>query len=281
MPRSSRSAAAWCGSATRTSSTSRPQPSAASKPPPAPNWEPRPPPRCTARRRSRARRRGPAGPGLRDHSPGGGASLEKAAKPPQYIGSHGDSRAVAATQRVAHSRHSFVAYEPYRALYPDLVDNEIAGRAQGTQAIFRGLGTFLALLGGGLLISISDPLPFLAAAAIVAACMAALPPPACATVAARAAAARPTSSRSPSGSSTSSAVSASCRRSSWPTPSGSRPVLTQPWPRDFAGPTARRRRDRGRRRELPLRLARVLGRHPALAAGHAPAPRRGMKRARQ
>jgi MFS family permease len=65
----------------------------------------------------------------------------------------------------------FVAYEPYRALYPDLVDDEIAGRAQSTQAIFRGLGTFLALLGGGLLISISDPLPFLAAAAIVAACM--------------------------------------------------------------------------------------------------------------
>lgn len=61
----------------------------------------------------------------------------------------------------------FVAYEPYRALYPDLVDAEIAGRAQSSQAIFRGLGTFLALVGGGLLISISDPLPFLAAALIV------------------------------------------------------------------------------------------------------------------
>jgi Na+/melibiose symporter-like transporter len=60
----------------------------------------------------------------------------------------------------------FVAYEPYRALYPDLVDHEIAGRAQSSQAIFRGLGTFLALVGGGLLISISDPLPFLAAALI-------------------------------------------------------------------------------------------------------------------
>jgi MFS family permease len=67
----------------------------------------------------------------------------------------------------------FVAYEPYRALYPDLMVNEIAGRAQSTQAIFRGLGTFLALLGGGLLISISDPLPFLAAALIVAICMSA------------------------------------------------------------------------------------------------------------
>jgi hypothetical protein len=67
----------------------------------------------------------------------------------------------------------FVAYEPYRALYPDLVDHEIAGRAQSTQAIFRGIGTFLALLGGGMLISISDPLPFLAAAGVVAVCMAA------------------------------------------------------------------------------------------------------------
>jgi MFS family permease len=65
----------------------------------------------------------------------------------------------------------FVAYEPYRALYPDLVDDEIAGRAQSSQAIFRGLGTFLALVGGGLLISIGEPLPFLATAAIVAACL--------------------------------------------------------------------------------------------------------------
>ena len=65
----------------------------------------------------------------------------------------------------------FVAYEPYRALYPDLVDPEIAGRAQSTQAIFRGLGTFLALLGGGVLLLIGDPLPFIAAAVIVGACM--------------------------------------------------------------------------------------------------------------
>lgn len=61
----------------------------------------------------------------------------------------------------------FVAYEPYRALYPDLVDSTIAGRAQASQAIFRGLGTFLALAGGGLLISIAQPLPFVAAAVVV------------------------------------------------------------------------------------------------------------------
>jgi Na+/melibiose symporter-like transporter len=65
----------------------------------------------------------------------------------------------------------YIAYEPYRALYPDLVDDEIAGRAQSSQAIYRGLGTFLALVGGGLLISISDPLPFLAAALVVGASM--------------------------------------------------------------------------------------------------------------
>ena len=35
----------------------------------------------------------------------------------------------------------FVAYEPYRALYPDLVGEEVAGRAQSTQAIARGIGT--------------------------------------------------------------------------------------------------------------------------------------------
>src|SRR6478672_8064706 len=65
----------------------------------------------------------------------------------------------------------FVAYEPYRALYPDLMDDEIAGRAQSSQAIFRGLGTFLALLGGGLLFSVWDALPFLVAAVVVAVCL--------------------------------------------------------------------------------------------------------------
>src|SRR5690242_10066157 len=56
----------------------------------------------------------------------------------------------------------FVAYEPYRALYPDLVDDEIAGRAQSTQALCRGLATVIALSAGGVLITIAKPLPFLA-----------------------------------------------------------------------------------------------------------------------
>jgi MFS family permease len=63
----------------------------------------------------------------------------------------------------------FLAYEPYRALYPDLIDDEAAGRAQGTQALWRGVGTGLALLGGGLLLSASRALPFVAGAVIAVA----------------------------------------------------------------------------------------------------------------
>jgi Na+/melibiose symporter-like transporter len=62
----------------------------------------------------------------------------------------------------------FVAYEPYRALYPDLLDQDaVAGRAQSTQALARGVGTGLALLGGGLLLSVWRPLPFAVAAVIL------------------------------------------------------------------------------------------------------------------
>ncbi len=61
----------------------------------------------------------------------------------------------------------FVAYEPYRALYPDLVDDKIAGRAQSAQAIARGTGTGLALAGGGVLLTIGQIVPFLAAATVL------------------------------------------------------------------------------------------------------------------
>ena len=63
----------------------------------------------------------------------------------------------------------FVAYEPYRALYPDLVDEEVAGRAQSTQAVSRGLATVIALAAGGVLLSVGKPVPFVASAAVVAA----------------------------------------------------------------------------------------------------------------
>lgn len=61
----------------------------------------------------------------------------------------------------------YFAYEPYRALYPDLVSDRIAGRAQSTQAVFRGIGTFLALLGGGLLAALALAAPFVAAAVVL------------------------------------------------------------------------------------------------------------------
>jgi MFS family permease len=67
----------------------------------------------------------------------------------------------------------FVAYEPYRALYPDLVDDEIAGRGQSRQAVWRGVGTGLALVGGGVLFGVSRAAPFVAAAAVAAGGMAA------------------------------------------------------------------------------------------------------------
>lgn len=66
----------------------------------------------------------------------------------------------------------FTAYEPYRALYPDLIEGAIAGRAQSTQAVWRGAGTGLALLGGGLLLSITVFLPFASAALLLAASVA-------------------------------------------------------------------------------------------------------------
>lgn len=62
----------------------------------------------------------------------------------------------------------FVAYEPYRAMYPDLVGSEeVAGRAQSAQAVARGLGTGLALVGSGLLLSLGQAAPFLFAAAVL------------------------------------------------------------------------------------------------------------------
>jgi MFS family permease len=62
----------------------------------------------------------------------------------------------------------FVAYEPYRAMYPDLFEaDEVAGRAQSAQAVARGCATGCALLGGGLLLSIARQLPFLVAAVVL------------------------------------------------------------------------------------------------------------------
>ncbi len=62
----------------------------------------------------------------------------------------------------------FFAYEPYRAMYPDMVqDAAVAGRAQSTQAVARGFGTGFALLVGGLLLSLARELPFLVFAIVL------------------------------------------------------------------------------------------------------------------
>jgi Na+/melibiose symporter-like transporter len=62
----------------------------------------------------------------------------------------------------------FIAYEPYRALYPDLIPDEQAGRSQSTQAAWRGLGTGIALASGGALLSVALFLPFVLDAALLA-----------------------------------------------------------------------------------------------------------------
>jgi MFS family permease len=79
-----------------------------------------------------------------------------------------DSVAVAMLAAVVFFAGYFVAYEPYRAMYADLVDDEIAGRAQSTQALWRGAGTILAIAAGGVLLSVGDAAPFVVGAAITA-----------------------------------------------------------------------------------------------------------------
>ena len=61
----------------------------------------------------------------------------------------------------------FVYYPPYQALFADLVPPSHHGRAQGAQGIARGLGLGAALVGGGLLLSVWAPLPFILGAAAV------------------------------------------------------------------------------------------------------------------
>ena len=59
----------------------------------------------------------------------------------------------------------FVYYPPYQALFADLVPASHVGRAQGLQGVMRGLGLGAALVGGGFLLSVWAPLPFILAAA--------------------------------------------------------------------------------------------------------------------
>ncbi len=62
---------------------------------------------------------------------------------------------------------AYYVYEPpYRGLYPDLLDRHTYGRAQGVQHVMRGLALGLGLVGGGVLLSVWAPLPFLIGALV-------------------------------------------------------------------------------------------------------------------
>ena len=63
----------------------------------------------------------------------------------------------------------FSYYAPYRALYPDLVSDELRGRSQSFQATWREAGLGLSLVGGGILLGLWQPLPFLIAAVVLSA----------------------------------------------------------------------------------------------------------------
>jgi MFS family permease len=69
---------------------------------------------------------------------------------------------------------AYYVYEPpYRGLYPDLLPDHVYGRAQSIQHIFRGVALGCALIGGGFLLHLWSPAPFLAAAFVVSiACLA-------------------------------------------------------------------------------------------------------------
>lgn len=68
---------------------------------------------------------------------------------------------------------AYYVYEPpYRGLYPDVLPENVFGRAQGVQHVFRGVAIGGALIGGGYLFHLWRPAPFLVASAVVgAACL--------------------------------------------------------------------------------------------------------------
>ena len=78
------------------------------------------------------------------------------------------SLAIIAVALVAFFIAYFVYYTPYYALFPDLVPGGERGRAQGAQGAFRSGGLLLMLVGGGLLLELWQPLPFLAGAIAIA-----------------------------------------------------------------------------------------------------------------
>jgi MFS family permease len=67
---------------------------------------------------------------------------------------------------------AYYVYEPpYRGLYPDCLPDTMFGRAQGVQHLYRGAALGGALVGGGFLLSVWEPFPFVLAAGVtLAAC---------------------------------------------------------------------------------------------------------------
>jgi MFS family permease len=81
---------------------------------------------------------------------------------------HGFAQTVALVSLFFLGYHIY--YPPYQALFAELVPASHQGRAQGWQGVMRGLGLGVALVAGGLLLSVWTPLPFVlaAGAAVVA-----------------------------------------------------------------------------------------------------------------
>jgi MFS family permease len=61
----------------------------------------------------------------------------------------------------------YLYYPPYRAIYADLLPRRLFARAQSAQAIQRGAGLGIAMITGGLLLSVWTPLPFVLGAAVL------------------------------------------------------------------------------------------------------------------
>jgi len=64
---------------------------------------------------------------------------------------------------------AYYVYEPpYRGLYPDVLPSDVFGRSQGVQHLFRGLALGCGLVGGGFLLSVWEPFPFVLASVVTA-----------------------------------------------------------------------------------------------------------------
>jgi MFS family permease len=61
----------------------------------------------------------------------------------------------------------YLYYPPYRAVYADILPKRLFARAQSGQAIERGAGLGIALLAGGLLLGVWQPLPFIVGAGVL------------------------------------------------------------------------------------------------------------------